>query len=589
MSGHWKSTALAAAAIASVAALIWLLSTDDGPQDARSARSECAQNYEVIRSRSYSPEATARATDARFRVHKTDVTLRGDIDWQMNPESSVSFTSNLHRFTWIDPLIFAYRSEGDEDALRDATAIMLSWIAQNPMPQKGERSETWGDKITADRAPYMAFVRNAGACEGVLSKRELGVLDASLEEQGGFLTDPANYAPTNHGLFMDLGLALLARSLPDWPQAEEWADVATERFKETLSGRVIPDEGYWLEHSTSYHFVAIAKLEQFLKATGSSDATLTALLAQMQEVGSWLVEPDGKIVQFGESDLDEADPAFAEEAADLSGMLVLRDSGLVVVRAPDSYLAVTAGFHNQTHKQSDDGSFELYDSGHRLISDSGLYSKDRGTLSAFAATNRAHSTLIVDGQDWARDEASAYGSGIVATGEGDDWFAIETRNPLLDPQGVVHNRLFVFRPGFGLVIVDRLQSEAAHSYERLFQFGPDLDASIEGDRVVLDASGFSGSLNFDSLVTPALSKGSKEPPQGLTFPAFRESEPRYTASLTTEGSTEARAATIGIGRSLGATVRTADSRGYEIALTEGESEIVLTLTRDGNEFEIQAR
>jgi len=366
-------------------------------------------------------------------------------------------------------------------------------------------------------------------------------------------------------------------------------DVATRRFEATLFGRVIPDEGFWLEHSTSYHFVAIAKLAQFLRTTRNADPSLSALLERMQDVGSWLVEPDGRIVQFGESDLDQGDPAFLEEAADLSGMLTLNESGLVVVRGPGSFLAVTAGFHNQTHKQSDDLSFDLYDSGHRLVSDSGLYSKDRDALSAFAASNRAHSTLIVDGQDWPRDAGSAYGSGIVATGEGDGWFAIEARNPLVEPQAVSHNRLFLYRPGFGLVIVDRLRSDTTHSYERLFQFGPDLKASIEGDRVALEASGFAGSLNSDARVAPALSKGSKSLPRGLTFPAFRESEPRYTASLTSRGSTEARTATIGIDRSLGAMVTAASSRGYEVALTEGDDEILLTATREGGAFEVGAR
>jgi Heparinase II/III-like protein/Heparinase II/III N-terminus len=521
-----------------------------------------------------------------FGVHKSNVKLRGDVDWSANPEESRSFASNLHRFTWIDPLIFAYRTEGDLDALRQAADLSLDWVADHPQaPRNATDGAAWGDKITADRAPYMAFISRAGECEGVTSNRERKLLSHAVGQQAAFLAAKRNYVATNHGLFMDLGLIFLTESAKSPEQAAEWRGTATDRFRSTLLSRVIPSEGLWLEHSTSYHFVALEKLKQFLDATGEADPRLTGLLARMEDVGAWLVEPDGKIVQFGESDLDEGDEAFVAEGEDRNGMLTLTKSGLVVVRSGDSYLAITAGYHNQTHKQSDDLSFDLFERGHRIVSDTGLFHKDRDETFAYTSSNRAHSTLTADGVGWPRDDESAYGSGIVAAGEGDGWFAIEARNPLLERQGVKHGRLYLYRPGDALVIADTLEASAPHLYTRRFHFGPDVKVRSGSGGLSLRAGGLDGAMTFNSVVaTPELSlvKGQEIPIQGFTFPAFRESVPRFVAGIDTYAQNDVEIATLGFTERLNAYQSTAGrTRLIEI---DGREPRSVEITRAGDEL-----
>ena len=231
-------------------------------------------------------------------------------------------------------------------------------------------------------------------------------------------------------------------------------------------------------------------------------------------------------------------------------------AGFAFVREPGAggdlgYLAVTDGFHNLTHKHADELSFELFDHGASIVSDTGLYHKDPGEIRDYVVSNRAHSGLAVDGLDLPiSDPDLAYGSGLQAAGEGDGWYAIEGRNPLLRGQGVAHTRLFLYRPGSALVIVDRLRSANVHTYTRYLQLHPEVEL---GDRdetgIQINAPGFAGAIYDapgDSPATRTQARGQHDPLQGLSSPDFREFVPRWTVAFADSGSTEVRALTIAL-------------------------------------------
>ena len=56
------------------------------------------------------------------------------------------------------------------------------------------------------------------------------------------------------------------------------------------------------------------------------------------------------------------------------------------------YLAVTDGFHNLTHEHADELSFELFDHGAGIVSDTGLYHKDPGRIRDFVVSERAQAS-----------------------------------------------------------------------------------------------------------------------------------------------------------------------------------------------------
>lgn len=446
----------------------------------------CPPRYEVARTDDHPAAELAAARRGRFEVEGVPTRLRPPVNWSLNTGRSRAFRHQLHKMKWSDVLFSAYR-DGDLAALLQARDLFADWVRSNPLGGPRTPPAAWADKRTGDRGPYMAYLLRAGACEGILGKRLQRELLASLRVHVSELLNPAKYKPTNHGLFEDLGLALLARQLSFAPDADRWTATARRRFRGTLLRRLVPSEGYWLEHSSSYQVLLTKLVERFSEVPGIDAGGLGRIRARMEDVTAWLTMPDGRLVQFGDSDRDRAPSYVAPIEAKARGLLALPRSGLAVVKEPGSFLGFTASFHNSTHKHSDELSFDLYDRGTRIVSDTGLYNKDLGRAYEFAASARAHSGLVIDGVEPRRTDGAAYGSGLLATGEGEGWYALLGRNPLAREQGVGHHRLLLYRPGEALIVIDSLRAERRHSYLRRFQLGKDIEVERAGDRLLLAA------------------------------------------------------------------------------------------------------
>jgi hypothetical protein len=380
-------------------------------------------------------------------------------------------------------------------------------------------------------------------------------LNRSLAQHGEFLAAGRNYTPDNHGLFVDLGLIRLTRLAPYYPRAPAWSRLARERFERTLRGRLAG--GVWLEHSSAYQLLAIRGVEDMLSAYGP-DPELESVLAKMRLAAGWMVRPDGKLAQFGDSDAGPVVDWAKDEAADPEqrGLRAFLPAGFAFVRASEpnghlGYLAVTDGFHNLTHKHADELSFELYDDGRPLVTDTGLYSKDPGPKRDFVLSARAHSVLTVDGLDFdITDPGAAYGSGLEAVGQGDGWYAIQGHNRLLREQGVRHTRLFLYRPGVALIVVDRVRAASPHAYARYFQLAPGVRITGRSPSAVnLGGSGLRASLRDAPLRAPAYRsdvRGQRAPLQGFSSPSFEVFRPRWTVAYADQASDMIRAATFSL-------------------------------------------
>lgn len=541
-----------------------------------------------------SPAALAQARRWRFRVYRHAVlTLRPPIDWLADPLHALRFRDTFPKLRFLDPLTWAYARRHDVGALREALSVLLDWARSNPLGGSRTAPAAWLDKVTGDRVPYISYLTRAAACEGLLGRGEARLLLRSIAWHERVLVRAARADRTNHGLFASLGLALLSRYFPFLGEARRWAAEARHQFLKTLRGRL--GDGVWLEHSTAYQFLAIRAVERFVAYTG--DPAAERLLRRMKRAAGWFVEPDGRPTQFGDSYLVPV-PAWGKQiAARQRGLEALWHAGFAFVKAPGAggYLAVASDFHNTTHKQADELSFALYDHGQRIVTDTGLYHKDPGAIRDFVLSARAHSVLTVDGRSFPiSDPANAYGSGLVAVGEGDGWYAIEGRNPLLANQGVRHTRLFLYRPGVALVVVDRLRSAATHAYQRYFQLGPRIAVERAGaGRLRLSAPGFRGWLYDAPRPAPAAVsevRGSRHPLAGLTSPRFRVFRPRWTVELESRGATSTRCATISLDRRFPrATAARAHGGGFTVILRErGAGATRLAVERSGRTLRVTA-
>ena len=540
------------------------------------------------------PDRLEAARRGRFRVFGPEpATLVPPIDWTQDPLASRRYRQNLHKLRFLEPLLASWRDSGNRDDLALALAIGVDWVRANPDPDGAQPPEAWSDKVTGDRVPYLSYLARAAACEEITTRVEMRRLLRALELHGAVLADRRRYVPDNHGLFVDLGLTRLVSFLPFLGRADEWAALARDRFIRTLRGRL--SEGVWLEHSSAYQLLAIRAVERMDAALGGDDEELSGLLAEMRAAAAWMVRPDGELAQLGDSHLEPVPEWAAAAAADQSGLRAFLGAGFAFVRAPSAdgshgYLAVTDGFHNLTHKHADELSFELVEGGTPIVTDTGLYDKDPGPVHDFAVSNRAHSTLVADGADWPiADPGAAYGSGLVAAGEGEGWFAIEGHNRLLERQGIRHRRLFLYRPGEGLVICDRVEASAPHGYTRYLHLARDVDLGRKGadGSVAFSASGTNGAIvpgPAPSATTFTRARGEANPIQGYTAPGFRNARPRWSLAFTNQAARATFAATIRLGdtpfEATGASVAGDD---WTVELTDADGqERTLVVTRDGS-------
>lgn len=517
-------------------------------------KSSCPAPYLVVHSKHYPKGEVRQALHGVFRIHHHPRRLVPPVNWAQDPYNSKAYRSILAGLKWTDILLSAYRA-GNLHALAEARDIALDWIDHNPRHHP-TTDKTWFNKVIGDRAPFLAYIARAANCEGILSKQQATTFVTSLAQHGRALTSPKLYSPSNHGLFMDYGLAALAREADFMPKAAHWRKLAPRRFQRTLLGRVYPDEGFWLENSSSYHLAARILTHKFVALVGkSAPASLRRLATRMDEVGGWLIEPDGRRVLLGDSNLKVTPPDILARSKRDNGLLWLPKSGVSIIKrpAPDpSFLLFAATFHNGTHNQADALTFDLFANGERVTTDSGLYDKDADPYQVFSRSSYSHSVMTIDGKSFPLGAGKRYGSGLRAVGQSHGWYALEGVNPLASLQGVTHHRLLLYKPGYALEVVDFAQSKQRHTYSRYFQLGPKLHVTQHGGAVDMTGrKGFVARLTSTGTAPAKLKllKGQKHPLRGLIFPSYRDAVPRTTAEFTSRGANVDQVATFALDRS----------------------------------------
>jgi Heparinase II/III-like protein/Heparinase II/III N-terminus len=491
----------------------------------------CPPTYKAIDRKVYDSAEQETALDALFQPDNffKAVRLRPPVDWKQDPFHSKHWRNALNAFKWMDSLIYIYNRGGSDaiPALIQARDLVADWTAANNNPSRGVAKEAWLDKTVGDRTPYMAFIARASACEGLLSESQAAVFNSFLQLQGNRLESDKRYSPSNRGLFEDFGLYLLSEYAPYLQNAAAWHALAPPRFRDTFHGRLDEKEGGWLEHSPGYQLLVVRTVEKFFAQTGQ-DGDLLGFLPRMKDAVAWLLMPDGALPQFGDTYRDKLLPKWAtDRARGKQGMHVFKRTGYAVVKQGQNYFAMTSQFHNTDHKHADDLSFELFD-GRRVITDSGVYDKDIGRYRLFARSTEAHSVLTVDGEEWKLKPRSTFGSGIAASGKGKGWYAVEGVNPLLRRQKVSHHRLFLYKPGTALIVIDRVRAKKKHRYTRYFHFGPDINLNKSGKGLQLSGGGPKGLLETGGHLS--LVRAQEDPLQGWTFPAFRTRVKRWSAA-----------------------------------------------------------
>ncbi|HEX6665094.1 MAG TPA: heparinase II/III-family protein [Solirubrobacterales bacterium] len=518
--------------------------------------------------------------ERHFEVHGRPVELRPPINWRQDPHESRSWCYQLHALTWLKPTLRMYADSGSREALAVGVETVADWVSVH-LDEPAEISEfAWYDMAVSQRAPTIAYVLRASLGEDMLDREQAFALLSACNRHGDELADDSKYfADHNHGLAQDEGLYLLARQIPTLPAARAWSELATGRLRRTLKATICEKEGNHLEHSTEYQF-AITRMVSRLVDTMSELPGMRELLDRLRQTTAWHVLPTGRLAQLGDTDDTPADRWAVKAASQLRGLKVLPQTGYSFVRDGGSYLAVSAGYHSSAHKHSDDTGFILAEGGQVLLGDAGrwgYYEDEPDRL--YARSAFAHNVVTVDDRDFGWRESEPYGSGLLAAGEGDGWYAILVTNPLLGQQGVGHRRLLLYRPGELLVVIDDVRAEKPHDYARRFHFGPAFEARLdEQGRVVVGGENLEATLTDpadDTEVT--LARGRDEPTRlGWTYPSDRKRLRVWTATLRSRAADATLVATLRLGKVEGdpAVTRAAiDAERAVVELAEGTIEV----------------
>jgi hypothetical protein len=471
---------------------------------------------------------------------------------------------------------------GDARYADEAADQLESWIAQNPMG----RGIHWVESIEpAFRVLSWLWALPLVLPSTRLTPERCGTILRSLVVQTRHVADNLSTytSPNTHLIAEALALFVVGTVLPELESATAWREQGRAILEREIAVQV-GEDGVYREASLYYHAYTV---EMYLIASVIAARNGVSLapvvrerLERMLEALAWLVRPDGSLPNVGDADggralrlgaphlcrvgellasgavlcgraeLRAGVAASGEEAAWLwpdgvarlgrlgwvgpaRGWRAFPDARLAVERrrvgGDDRWLLFDAGdlgMLSGGHGHAGCLGLELFAHGRPLIVDrgTGVYNAAPEWRRYFRGT-RAHSTVIVDGEDQAEHAgefrwATRYRSQLVRDLAGGDYVAVTGEHDgyrrLESP--VRHRRTIVSVGGRYWACVDVLDGSGVHDVEFLFHLAPDLDVDVDGDRAFAWASGAADGVLIVAAgfgpASPDVVRGATDPIQG---------------------------------------------------------------------------
>lgn len=475
--------------------------------------------------------------------------LVAPLNWNADPFHDSNWRFQLDAWRMLDPLILAWHQTGQAAYMGEALRIVDDWYLYH-IEQGRSSAYGWGDMATGLRAMKLAWFLDTAL-------REAFILDAAQREhllelaqrhvhalqQEDFL------AEGNHGLFQMHGLLALCMTVPYLDGCSSGVNYAKGAMQRLLRLQ-FTDEGVHREHSPAYHLFVADTLKRMLRP-GWYDgfAFVQSLLPRVEANRVWMYHPDGKLVTVGDSEAEgtpirfPAGKAGCEAANEVqarcymlqafpeTGYAIARSDWAVPVGA-SSMLFLMASFHSPAHKHADDLSFELFEFGERLLTDTGQYKYANDPWRDFAVSTRAHNTLEIDGGS-SIAQGNAYGSGLRTASLEDGRYVFVAEASQAD-SGRTHRRRLYYTPRRLLLVVDEVKGPPPVSAIQWFHFAPQVQvaaiAEVPGRFVATLGAG--REVHVEQLqpgCAAILDRGSSKPfIQGWTTQSYGVLVPRFT-------------------------------------------------------------
>jgi len=471
----------------------------------------------------------------RFRG-ESPVTFEDAVDWFHCPQGNADWTWELNRHSYFVTLGRAYAYTGDEAYVRTFRAVLLDWLARNPV---GVDQRNWASTLeVAYRINVWLWAYHHFLTSPTFDDETLFRCLHGLWIHARYLAANLEYhVPNNHLLLESKALAMYGLIFPEFRQARVWLDHGLSILWQQVRQQVSSD-GVHAEQATLYHQVIASELLEILVLLENNAVAvppdILEAFTRMVEFEHAITKPDGRIPLIGDSALgdsylrfsmtggavflDRADLASApideavlwligpERAARLNAQTVYPSrltsrafpaGGYFVMRHGESreaaYLIFDCGPLGYRaapgHGHADALSFELYAGGRTLIVDPGVYSYHLGSdWRTYFRSTAAHNTITVDGLDQSRllgawhviRPARATLHAWITTprfdfvdGSHDGYTRL--RQPL------VHRRQIFFAKPEYWIVLDLLDGQGRHEFDLYFHLGPDAQVALDPD------------------------------------------------------------------------------------------------------------
>ena len=484
-------------------------------------------------------------------------------DWGANPKRDNNWHFKVNAWDMLVPYFQVYEHNRQVDWLDTPLKIALDWVDFNLIQNKTNAFK-WYDMATGLRAIQLAIL--ISELDSMMSQPNKRKLVYAAQAHVQVLKRPELLSEGNHGFFQLAGLASLCKVLAGLSECNDTADFLNDSFS-SLINKQFSKEGVHLEHSSQYHPWA-AKVIGNIQLLNLFEEQHFESLNLARDNAKWFFQPDGLSGLIGGSERKNVgqyknlSPSMEYLENNETGekptenLAIFKDAGFGAYRSHweyeksdiTSYLLGSAAFHSRVHKQNDDFTFEWFEKGQPIISDSGKYSYDDDELTQFFRSRFAHNTVTVgDEVRWFSRE-KPYGSALIGGGEFDGliWMEFERYRKDVSTQ---HYRLLILNPENWLLVLDHLDSKTNSDFTQWFHFDPSLipSESNNGLRFINDKNSLAVDVQYstNSLTTLNVYRGQDDPfAMGWVSDKYKKVTERSSLGITANGKKQVVFATL---------------------------------------------
>lgn len=495
------------------------------------------------------------------------IKIDAETDWLNSAVEHRSWGYHLHTWELMDPVVEEYLSSGSQGHLEWLLDVAVSW-AEQCLQADADHTMAWYDMSVALRSPRLAGIIHLALEAGVSDDRMEPLLCLAMAHQDAHVAENSFNSANNHGFYAALGQLCFGRALRVIPGMVGLIEQGAERMR-VMARQQFLEDGTHAEHSPDYHRMLLDSFERAIDQQIITDEVVIERIRRASHVLGWFIQPNGTLVQFGDSPskqmvraphvkpLDPVTRFFMSRGN--SGrptdkdLFVSPDAGYAIIRTPApqtisdlaaaSYLALAGGFHSRAHKHCDDLSLVWFHRGEEILVDAGRYGygaqlpvdsplrKDgfyyNSRQRQFVESARAHNVVTVDGKNHNR-RRPPFGSGLQRAVKESGVFQIEATAP---QDGWSWKRSIHLDPTSGLIVIDDIESEseAEQTYQVYFNFDGDLSLAEDESGVTIQGSKADLRMYWsDNAAQSSLARGQESPLRGWRSLKDRQLVPTWS-------------------------------------------------------------